>query len=83
MPGDAVQIIGIPSVPVAGDFIYEVSDENKARFITSKRKQISTEEIKKQQDKNTVKTAKLRLDYRSRKSMYGSASNDAWLVKFQ
>lgn len=25
-PGDAVQIIGIPSIPTAGDFIYEVED---------------------------------------------------------
>ena len=24
MPGDAVQVIGIPSIPTAGDFIYEV-----------------------------------------------------------
>jgi hypothetical protein len=23
-PGDAVQILGIPNVPAAGDFIYEV-----------------------------------------------------------
>ena len=23
-PGDAVQIVGIPNIPVAGDFIYEV-----------------------------------------------------------
>lgn len=25
-PGDAVQVIGIPNIPAAGDFIYEVSD---------------------------------------------------------
>lgn len=25
-PGDAVHIIGIPNIPVAGDFIYEVAD---------------------------------------------------------
>lgn len=25
-PGDAVQIIGIPNIPAAGDFIYEVQD---------------------------------------------------------
>jgi translation initiation factor IF-2 len=25
-PGDAVQIIGIPNIPAAGDFIYEVAD---------------------------------------------------------
>ena len=41
-PGDAVQIIGIPSIPAAGDFIYEVEDEEKARFITARRKQISS-----------------------------------------
>lgn len=36
-PGDAVQIIGIPSVPTAGDFIYEVEDENKARYIIDRK----------------------------------------------
>lgn len=41
------------------------------------------QDLNKEQQKNNVKTAKIRLDYRSRKSMYGSASNDAWLVKFQ
>jgi translation initiation factor IF-2 len=82
-PGDAVQVIGIPNIPAAGDFIYEVSDENKAKFITSKRKQMSTHDLNKEQQKNTVRTAKIRLDYRSRKSMYGSASNDAWLLKFE
>lgn len=25
-PGDAVQILGIPSIPAAGDFVYEVED---------------------------------------------------------
>jgi len=29
-----------------------------------------------------VKTAKIRMDYRSRKKMYGSASSDAWISKF-
>lgn len=32
--------------------------------------------------KNNVKTSKIRLDYRSRKKMYGSATNEAWLTKF-
>ena len=82
LPGDAVQVVGIPNIPAAGDFIYEVSDENKAKFITTKRKQISQQVLNKDQEKNTVKTAKIRLDYRSRKAMYGSATNEAWLAKF-
>lgn len=41
-PGDAVQIIGIPSIPSAGDFVYEVEDENKAKYIVTKRKQMSS-----------------------------------------
>jgi translation initiation factor IF-2 len=81
-PGDAVQIIGIPNIPAAGDFIYEVQDENRAKFITSKRKQKIEEETQKEQSKNSVKTAKIRLDYRSRKRMYGTATNDAWITKF-
>lgn len=44
---------------------------------------MSMQDFNKEQQRNTVKTAKLRLDYRSRKAMYGSASNDAWLLKFQ
>lgn len=36
----------------------------------------------KDQAKAVVKTSKIKLDYRSRKSMYGSATNDAWLSKF-
>ena len=36
----------------------------------------------KDQAKTIVKTSKIKLDYRSRKSMYGSATNDAWLTKF-
>ena len=32
--------------------------------------------------KKTVHTSKIKLDYRSRKRMYGSATNDAWLSKF-
>ena len=40
-PGDAVQIIGIPCVPTAGDFVYEVEDETKAKFIKLKRKQVT------------------------------------------
>jgi len=81
-PGDAVQITGIPNIPVAGDFIYEVEDESKAKFITIKKKQLISEEMKKQTDKETIKTSKLRLDYRSRKAMYGSASNNTWISKF-
>ena len=42
-PGDAVHIMGIPNIPAAGDFIYEVQDENKAKFITGKKKQINDE----------------------------------------
>jgi len=76
-------VIGIPNIPAAGDFIYEVSDENKAKFIASKRKQMTMQDVNKEQQKNTVKTAKIRLDYRTRKAMYGSATNDAWLLKFQ
>jgi translation initiation factor IF-2 len=37
-PGNAIQIIGIPNIPAAGDFIYEVSDEQRAKYITSRRK---------------------------------------------
>lgn len=47
-----------------------------------KKKQLLSDEIKKQTDKETVKTSKLRLDYRSRKAMYGSASNNTWIAKF-
>jgi len=81
-PGDAVQIIGIPSIPTAGDFIYEVESEAKANFITTKKKQVMAESAMKDQAKNVLKSSKIRLDYRSRKRMYGSASNDAWITKF-
>lgn len=82
-PGDAVQIIGIPSVPAAGDFVYEVDSEVKARHIASKRKLINSSVLQNEQDKSTVKTAKIKLDYKSRKRLYGSAGTDSWLTVFQ
>ena len=36
----------------------------------------------KSQAKNTVKTSKIKLNYRSRKTMHGSATGEAWLSKF-
>ena len=38
-PGDAVQIIGIPNIPLAGDFVFEIGTEKQAKFISTKRKQ--------------------------------------------
>ena len=81
-PGDAVQIIGIPSIPSAGDFVYELEDENKAKYIVTKRKQMSSQSLQKIQAKSTLKTSKIRLDYRTRKAMYGSATGNAWISKF-
>lgn len=48
-PGDAVHIIGIPNVPSAGDFVYEVEDENKAKYIVTKRKQMASESLQREQ----------------------------------
>ena len=62
--GDAVQIIGIPNIPTAGDFIYEVEDDAKAKYITSKRKLVASEEIHKMQAKNTLKSSKIKMNYR-------------------
>lgn len=81
-PGDAVQIIGIPLIPTAGDFVYQVEDQAKAKYIVTKRRQVMSESVQKEQSKNNIKTSKLRLNYRTRKSMYGSASGDAWITKF-
>lgn len=44
---------------------------------------MSLQDLGKIQEKNIIKTAKIKLDYRSRKAMHGSATNSAWLVKFQ
>ena len=44
-PGDAVQIIGIPNIPLAGDFIFEIATEKEAKFISSKRKQKMAQEL--------------------------------------
>ena len=63
-PGEAVQIIGIPNIPTAGDFIYEVEDDAKAKYITSKRKQVTSEEVHKTQAKSTLKSAKIKMNYR-------------------
>lgn len=37
-PGDAVQIMGIPSLPDPGDGLFEVSNEVKANFLLQKKK---------------------------------------------
>ena len=37
-PGDAVQIVGLSNVPKAGQVVYQVKDEKKAKFILSKKK---------------------------------------------
>ena len=44
-PGDAVQVLGIPTIPTAGDFVYEVEDESKAKYIKAKRKQLLADEL--------------------------------------
>jgi translation initiation factor IF-2 len=39
IPGDAVEIIGLSAVPKAGEVVYEVKDEKKAKFILNKKKE--------------------------------------------
>jgi len=36
-----------------------------------------------EQSKNTVKSAKLKLNRRTRKSMYGTATTNDWLEKYK
>ena len=81
-PGDAVQIVGIPSIPAAGDFIYEVESEEKARFIAARKRQIATNEVKESQMKNGIKTAKIKMTWKERRNMYGSAGTENWIIKF-
>lgn len=81
-PGDAVQILGIPSIPAAGDFVYQVEDDNKAKYIISKRKLVNSETLHQEQSKKTIKSSKLRLKYRERKTLYNSGTGEAWISKF-
>lgn len=37
-PGSAVQIMGMLSIPKAGDYLYQVEHEKKGKFIIMKRK---------------------------------------------
>ena len=78
-PGDAVHILGIPSIPTAGDFIYEVEDEIKAKYITSKKKQVLAEESQKEKSKNNLKGSKLTITRREKKVLYKSGD---WMSKF-
>jgi translation initiation factor IF-2 len=48
-PGDAVQVLGIPVIPAAGDFIYQVEDENKAKYIITKRRQVTSDSLHREQ----------------------------------
>lgn len=82
-PGDAVQVIGIPNIPAAGDFVYEVADENRAKYITSRRKEKNESSLQQEQNKSTVKSAKIKLNRRARKSMYGTATTGDWLQKYK
>ena len=81
-PGDAVQIVGIPCIPNAGDYVFEAENEKKAKFIIEKRKEQAKAEQTNKQNEGVVATSKIKLKGRREKKKFGRGFNSLWNEKF-
>lgn len=69
-PGDAVQVMGIPSLPEPGDELFSVSNEIKANFFIQKKKSEAQSSIRKDQ-KGKEKDLDTKIKFKNRREKKG------------